>query len=45
VVHIRADRITRYPIGKPVRFGIDSEMVRFFDPETQAAITRREADE
>jgi multiple sugar transport system ATP-binding protein len=40
VVHIRADRLTRYPIGTPVRFDLNPEMVRFFNPETEAAITR-----
>lgn len=40
VVHIRADRLTRYPMGTPVRFNINPEMVRFFNPETEAAITR-----
>jgi multiple sugar transport system ATP-binding protein len=40
VVHIRTDRLTRYPIGTPVRFELDPEMVRFFNPQTEAAITR-----
>jgi multiple sugar transport system ATP-binding protein len=42
IVHIRSDRQTSYPIGTPVRFDIDSDMVRFFNPRTEAAI-RREA--
>jgi len=41
LVHIRAARGTRYPIGATVRFDIDPEMVRFFHPQTEAAITRR----
>jgi multiple sugar transport system ATP-binding protein len=42
IVHIRADRQTNYPIGTRIRFDIDPEMVRFFDPGTEVAI-RREA--
>jgi multiple sugar transport system ATP-binding protein len=42
IVHIRSDRQTNYPIGTPVRFDIDTDMVRFFNPRTEAAI-RREA--
>jgi ABC-type sugar transport system ATPase subunit len=41
LVHIRAPRGVRYRIGATVRFDIDPEMVRFFHPETEAAITRR----
>lgn len=46
IVHIRADRMTSvvptddYPIGTPVRFDIDPNMVRFFHPDTEAAIDR-----
>jgi multiple sugar transport system ATP-binding protein len=42
IVHIRGDRQTFYPIGAPVRFDLNPEMVRFFNPEMEAAI-RREA--
>jgi multiple sugar transport system ATP-binding protein len=42
IVHIRSDRQTSYPIGTPVRFDIDPEMVRFFDPRSERAV-RREA--
>jgi multiple sugar transport system ATP-binding protein len=42
IVHIRSDRENRYPMGTKVRFDIDPEMVRFFDPKTEAAV-RREA--
>jgi multiple sugar transport system ATP-binding protein len=42
IVHIRSDRLASYPIGAPVRFNFNPEMVRFFDPRTEAAI-RREA--
>lgn len=43
VVHIRSDRQTRYPIGTAVRFDLDPEMVRFFNPETETAISREAA--
>ena len=41
IVHVRSDRLVSYPIGTPVRFDINPEMVRFFDPNTEMAITRR----
>ncbi|MDH7485703.1 MAG: ABC transporter ATP-binding protein [Anaerolineae bacterium] len=41
LVHIRVPRGIRYPMGATVRFNIDAEMVRFFNPRTEAAITRR----
>jgi len=40
VIHIRAERGIDYPLGATVRFDLDPEMMRFFDPETEAAITR-----
>jgi multiple sugar transport system ATP-binding protein len=40
IVHIRTDRQVDYPIGAMVRFGIDPQMVRFFDPGTEAGIMR-----
>ena len=40
IFHIRSERGIDYPIGTMVRFDLDPEMVRFFDPETEAAITR-----
>jgi multiple sugar transport system ATP-binding protein len=40
VIHIRAERGVDYPLGATVRFDLDPEMMRFFDPETEAAITR-----
>ena len=43
IVHIRSDRLAHYPIGASVKFDIDPQMVRFFDPTTESAI-RREAD-
>ena len=38
IIHIRADRLANYPIGAPVRFDIDPNMVRFFNPTSQQAI-------
>ncbi|NLX09931.1 MAG: ABC transporter ATP-binding protein [Chloroflexi bacterium] len=40
IVHSRARRETHYPIGTPVRFDLNPEMVRFFDPQTERAIVR-----
>jgi len=40
IVHIRGDRQTFYPIGAPVRFDLNPDMVRFFDPDTERAIRR-----
>jgi ABC-type sugar transport system ATPase subunit len=41
IVHIRCDRLFSFPIGASVQFDINPEMVRFFDPNTEMAITRR----
>jgi len=41
IVHVRSDRLVSYPTGTPVHFDINPEMVRFFDPKTEMAITRR----
>jgi multiple sugar transport system ATP-binding protein len=38
LVYLRTDRLTHYPIGTPVRFDINPQMVRFFHPQTEAAI-------
>jgi multiple sugar transport system ATP-binding protein len=40
IVHIRSDRQTSYPMGTPVRFDIDAEMVRFFHPVTEEAVRK-----
>jgi multiple sugar transport system ATP-binding protein len=40
IVHIRAERGLGLPIGATVRFDLDPEMVRLFDPRTEAAVTR-----
>ena len=42
IVHIRADRMVKYALGEKVRFNLDPEMVRFFNPKTESAIRRRE---
>ncbi len=43
IVHVRSDRLVSFPIGTPVHFDINPDMVRFFDPKTEMAITRRSA--
>jgi multiple sugar transport system ATP-binding protein len=40
LIHIRTERGIDYPLGAKVRFDLDPEMMRFFDPATEAAITR-----
>ena len=40
IVHIRTDRQVDHSIGTTVKFDIDQKMVRFFNPETEAAIKR-----
>jgi multiple sugar transport system ATP-binding protein len=42
IVHIRSDRQTSYAMGTRVRFDIDADAVRFFDPKSESAL-RREA--
>ncbi len=39
IVHIRAERGVRYPIGERVHFDLNPEMVRFFNPKTEHAIS------
>jgi hypothetical protein len=43
IVHIRADRRTNYPIGTKVNFDLEPDMVRFFNPKTEAAIRQEKA--
>ncbi len=43
IVHIRSDRQTTYPMGTRVRFDIDAEAVRFFDPASEKAVRREDA--
>jgi len=38
IVHIRTDRVIPYPIDTLVHFDINPQMVRFFNPKTEAAI-------
>ncbi|MBV7330960.1 ABC transporter ATP-binding protein [Chloroflexi bacterium TSY] len=38
VVHVRAGRDAQFDIGTPVRFDLNPEMVRFFDPKTELVI-------
>ncbi len=45
VVHIRSDRKAQYPIGATVHFDLEPDMVRFFDPRTEAAIVRQPSSE
>ena len=39
IVHARSGRGVEYPIGTPVRFDLNHEMVRFFDPQTTMALS------
>lgn len=40
IVNIRSSRDVNYPIGAPLRFDIEPELVRFFNPAMGAAIQR-----
>jgi multiple sugar transport system ATP-binding protein len=40
VVHARAGRELDYPIDTPVRFDLDPQQVRFFDPTTEMTIRK-----
>jgi multiple sugar transport system ATP-binding protein len=39
IVHIRSDRMGRYPIGTSVQFDLLPEMVRFFNPQSELALS------
>jgi multiple sugar transport system ATP-binding protein len=41
IVHVRASRETIYKMGDTLHFDLDPEMVRFFHPETEMALTNR----
>ena len=41
IVHARAGRELDYPIDTPVRFDLDPQQVRFFDPTTEVTIRRQ----
>ncbi|MDX1995575.1 MAG: ABC transporter ATP-binding protein [bacterium] len=43
VIHARAGRDGNYPIGTPIGFDLEPEMVRFFHPETEQALNRGKA--
>jgi multiple sugar transport system ATP-binding protein len=38
IIHIRSDRTAHYPIGTPVRFDLNPQMIRFFDPISEKKI-------
>jgi multiple sugar transport system ATP-binding protein len=40
MVHVRSERDADYPIGAPLHFDLNPEMVRFFDPLTTLALPR-----
>jgi multiple sugar transport system ATP-binding protein len=40
IVHVRAPRGLDYAFDMPVRFDLDAEGVRFFDPQTEKALRR-----
>lgn len=43
IIHARAGRERDYAIGEPIRFTIDPTMVRFFDAESEKAISKEGA--
>jgi len=43
IVHIRSDRQASFPMGTAVRFDLDPDMVRFFDPLSESAVQREAA--
>lgn len=45
MVHVRSDRHTQHPIGSPFHFDLEPTMVRFFDPQTTAALPRPQAED
>jgi multiple sugar transport system ATP-binding protein len=40
LVQVRARREHEFEVGMPIRFGLNEEMVRFFDPKTEMALSR-----
>jgi ABC-type sugar transport system ATPase subunit len=42
VIHIRGERGHSHVIGEDMRFGLQPEMVRFFDPQSERAIVLEE---
>jgi multiple sugar transport system ATP-binding protein len=43
IVQVRARRDHSYVLDMPVRFNLNEEMVRFFDPETENALLREQS--
>ena len=39
IVHLRAGREVRHPIGSQVRFDLQPDMIRFFDPRSETALS------
>lgn len=39
ILHARASREISFPIGVPIHFDLNPDMVRFFDPQTELAMT------
>lgn len=40
IVHIRTRRDVTYPLGTEIRFDLDPEMMRFFDPKSEKALSK-----
>ena len=40
IVHLRAAREVDHVMGAVIRFDLDPDMVRFFDPKTELALVR-----
>ena len=44
IVHARSAREVSYPIDAPLRFDLDPELVRFFDPKTELSLNQSAVD-
>lgn len=42
IVHVRARRDVFHAMGTQIRFDLDPDMIRFFDPQTERALARSE---
>jgi ABC-type sugar transport system ATPase subunit len=42
IVHVRSGRGTDFQIGENLRFDLDPQMVRFFNPETEVALHKED---
>jgi len=38
IIHARSERTDNYPIGTPINFDLDPNMIRFFHPDTEMAL-------